>query len=469
MILTRRGEWLLLLAVAVAARAITFGNPAVHIDEQFYYVTAEAMTHGAWPYADIWDRKPVGLFLLYLPAALVPLPWGILAYQAMALVSAVTTAWLIARMARMARWRPGSTLAGIAYLLWINLAEGQGGQSPIFYNTLIAGAALLICGRRCVSTRRGLASMALVGLALQVKYSVVFEGIFFGVWIVTHHAATHRRPYATLRLTLALIALALLPTIAATATYAAAGRLDAFWYANFQSIFARRPDFWAERLRNLIGIGAILSPLLAMAGVTCAQHEWNADRLFLFGWLAAALAGFLAFGTWFEHYGLPVMVPAAICSAGAMGGHRHVRRWALPILAVVAIGGQALLVIKLMRRGSPAQFRAVADAVGRGPGCLWVFSGEPMLYPWTGRCRATRYIFPSHLSRDREEGAIGIDEKAEIRRIFARRPAAIVIRPPAKGERADIRVLVLAGLAEGYREKAAIRQGKLLTRVYVPR
>ena len=466
MTLSRRRELLLLLGIALAARAITFGNPAVHIDEQFYFVTAHAMAQGAWPYVDVWDRKPAGLFLLYLPAAGLPMPWGIWAYQGLALLSAVATAAIIARLARIAGWRAGATLAAIAYLLWINLAEGQGGQSPIFYNTLVAGAALLICGERGSSATRGLAAMALVGLALQVKYSVVFEGIFFGLWIVARHWLAHRRPLATAALAVALVMVALLPTIAVAATYAAAGHFEAFRYANFHSILQRRADPWTEQLLNLLGIALILSPLIAMAGVTLAQRRWTIDRLFLFAWLGAALGGFLVFGSWFEHYGLPVMVPAAICAAGAMGEHRDVRRWALPLLAIVAIGGQVLLTMKLLRRGTPGQFRAVAAAIGQGPGCLWVYSGEPMFYPWSGRCAATRFIFPSHLSRTREQGAIGVDEWAEIRHIFASRPEVVVLRPPYTGERPEIHALVLAGLARGYRETAAIQQGNRVTRVF---
>jgi hypothetical protein len=464
-----RRDALLLVAVALLARAITFGNPIVHVDEQFYFVTARAMAHGAWPYADVWDRKPVGLFLLYWPAALLPLSLGIWAYQAIALACAVATAWMIAALARVAGWRAGATLAGVAYLLWINLAEGQGGQSPIFYNVLVAGAAMLIVGRHGAEPVRGLAAMALVGVAMQVKYSVVFEGMVFGLWIVAQHWRAHRRAGLTLALAVALVAAALVPTIAAGAVFAAAGRSGAFWYANFQSILERRADPWGEQLGNLAGVVLILSPLVAMAGITLAQRQWSAERMFLFAWLAAALLGLVVFGSWFDHYALPVMVPAATCAAGALGEHRRVNRWALPILAVVAVGGQVLLLSKRLGRGTPSQFAAVVAAVGRGPGCLWVQSGEPMLYAATGRCRATRYVFPSHLGRERERGAIGVDQAAEVRRILAGRPAVIVMRPAYRGERGDIRALVLAGLQHHYRRAAAVRLGRGIVSVYARR
>ena len=77
-----------------------------------------------------------------------------------------------------------ATLLGNNYLLWIETVEGGGGQAPIFYNLPMAGAALLTLGamddprRRTV---RGAGAMALVGLAIQIKYTAVFEGACFGL------------------------------------------------------------------------------------------------------------------------------------------------------------------------------------------------------------------------------------------------------------------------------------------------
>ncbi|MEI9927398.1 MAG: hypothetical protein WDN44_06430 [Sphingomonas sp.] len=96
-------RWSVLLLVAVAARAATFGNPVVHVDEEFYFTTAIRMLHGALPYVDVWDRKPIGLFLVYLPAAAFGVPLGIWVYQAMATASVVLTGLVLARLAEARR------------------------------------------------------------------------------------------------------------------------------------------------------------------------------------------------------------------------------------------------------------------------------------------------------------------------------------------------------------------------------
>lgn len=137
-------RWVILLATAMTVRAVTFGDPVIAVDEQFYWVTAQRLLHGALPFVDVWDRKPIGLFLLYAPAAALGLPWGILAYQWMALACVTCTALLIARIADRAGWAAGAMPSALLYILMLNVADGQGGQAPVFYNLLTIGAIALL-------------------------------------------------------------------------------------------------------------------------------------------------------------------------------------------------------------------------------------------------------------------------------------------------------------------------------------
>jgi hypothetical protein len=468
------GRRLIIIAlVAIVARALTFGSPIVHVDEEFYFVAAQAWTHGALPYVDVWDRKPIGLFLIYLPAAALGIPLGIWVYQAMALASLVATALLIAHLADRAGWRKGALAGALAYVLWVNFVDGQGGQAPIFYNLLIAGAAALIAPREDRDAPRilpGFVAMALVGCALQVKYSVVFEGAFFGLWLLWREWRAGRRrliaPYGA-----GLVAVALLPTAASWLAFASIGAGDAWFYANITSILDRRPDPMLEQLGNLLKILLITSPLIAATLLAIRSDgvrtpEARAVRLWLFAWAASAALGLLVFGSWFEHYALPLMVPLATCAAGFFGDHRTGPRVALPVLLLAFVGGQATLLTKRHNRGTPAQFYAVADAIGHGPGCLYVYSGESGFYPASGRCALTRYLFPSHLGRMREEGAIGVDQRAEIARILALKPAIVVLRPAYHGERVDMRALVMDEMHRNYRLRTTRPLGNQTIEIY---
>src|SRR3546814_10896897 len=73
------------------------------------------LNHGAIPYVDIWDRKPVGLFLLYAGIRLLGGD-GIVQYQVVATLFAAATAILIAGWsARFSGW-VAATVAGLFYL-----------------------------------------------------------------------------------------------------------------------------------------------------------------------------------------------------------------------------------------------------------------------------------------------------------------------------------------------------------------
>lgn len=470
-------RWLVLLALAFAVRAIALGNPVLHVDEEFYFLVGQRWAEGALPYVDIWDRKPVGLFLIYLLPGALGLPGGIWLYQLLALGCAVGTALIVASLADRAGWQRGALFGAAAYLLWINLIEGQGGQSPIFYNLLIAGATWLIAprgndaaspGRRI---RYGLAAMALVGVALQIKTSVVFEGMFFGLWLLWRERQRplwHVAGYAAV-----LVALALLPTAIAWGSYRAIGHEAEWVFANITSILQRVPDPPGERFGNLAKLLLITSPMLAMAVLARAVRPGaTAERAtadWLFGWGAVAVAAVLGFGTWFDHYALPMLVPLSVLAAGFLGHHRTGLRIAIPLLAFVAVGGQALLSVKRINRGGQAQAVALARAIGVGPGCLYVYSSTPMLYALADRCTLTRFQFPAHLPRRREAGALGVDEAAEIDRIFMARPGAVVMQPAYDGERPELRARVLGHLARGgYRRAAVLPLGNLKITVWKP-
>lgn len=470
-------RWAILLGIAFLARAITFGNPTLHVDEAFYLETADLMLKGAVPYVDVWDRKPIGLFLIYSVPAFFGVAASVWIYQLMAFACVVLTALGIARLAERAGWANGATAAGIAYIFWLNLLEGQGGQAPVFYNLLMVGACLLASPRSDDASnvsrrfRTGLGAMALVGLSIQIKYSVVFEGFFIGLWLMWREYRLGRSVIAIAPMAAAWAAVALIPTAAAWGVYQAMGHGDAFVFANFTSIMARQPDPMLEQFGNLLKIALITSMLFAMAIIGWmmpkGQGNEQLQRRFLYGWLIAATLGLLVFGSWFDHYALPLLAPLAACAAGFLGHHHNGRRWAPYILIFVMLGGYVLMAKKFHDRGTIAEYSQLVETIGHGPGCMYVYSGPSFLYSSTGRCRVTPWIFPSHLSRLRESGAIGVPSDVEIRRIFAEdRPQIVVMRPPYHGEYKEMRALVLAEVSRDYQPAKEVKVGWLKISVY---
>ncbi len=476
-------QLLIALAVAFATRAWLFGDPVIQIDEQFYLLTGDRLLHGALPYVDIWDRKPVGIFLLYAGVRLLG-GEGIYQYQVVATLFAAATAFLIAQMATRFTNGRGAALAGASYLLWLLIFDGAGGQTPVFYNLFMTGAGALVLWLVAAETspRRllfgGTAAMLLVGLALQIKYSVLFEGVFFGLVLLWRAWRLDLRPAAILGAALLWISAALLPTVAALAYYAQAGHLDAFLYANFQSIFQRENAPSNKLLSRLLGLIGLALPLLlcAHAGWRLARRSppspQTAARRFVWSWLAASLAGLLAFGTYFTHYFLPVLVPLTLACAGLLGDRqagvaivssRGVRRISIAgFLAVTGVGLALATVPKRVKhRGHEPEVRALAANIRANlHGCLFAYDADPILYLMSQACLPTTRIFPNHLNDETEANAIGIDPVRETARIFRGRPDLVVLSSPADpGFNQATRAMVEHAVATDYRPIFRIRIG----------
>jgi len=477
-------QLLIALAVAFATRAWLFGDPVIQIDEQFYLLTGDRLLHGAIPYVDIWDRKPVGIFLLYAGIRLLG-GEGIYQYQVVATLFAAGTAFLIAGMAMRFTNGRGAALAGASYLLWLLIFDGAGGQTPVFYNLLMAGAGTLVLRLVAdeVTPRRllfgGTAAMLLVGLAMQIKYSVLFEGVFFGLALLWRAFRLGMRPAAILGSALLWILAALLPTLAALAWYAQIRHLDAFLYANFESIFQRDTVPPKKLLSRLLGLIGLALPLLlcAFAGWRLARRSapspQAAARSFAWGWLAASLVGVALFGTYFIHYFLPVLTPLTLACAGLLGDRdagvaivssRGVRR--ISIAAFLAVTGVGLTLAtvpkRIKHRGHAPEVRALAANIRANlHGCLFAYDADPILYLMTQACLPTTRIFPNHLNDQTEANAVGVDTVRETARIFARnRPDLVVLSEPADPDVNEAtRALVEHAVATEYRPIFRIRIG----------
>lgn len=482
-----RGRWsgarvlLLLMLVALVVRARTFGNPVIGFDEQYYLLVGEHMRQGALPYVDLFDRKPIGLFLIYAGAGWIGELFGgdgFLAYKLVATGFVVATAFGIQRVARRFAGAGAGVVAAIFYILWLNLMEGEGGQSPVFYNALmlVAGVAVLrAVERRGRLLPSGAVAMAAVGLALQIKYSVLPEGVAFGC-ILLWCGWRDRVPLVRLAgMALVWVGLALLPTIAAFGAYGAAGQGAAWVFANVVSLGGQAARPLADELEGLAACIGIVSPLMLVIGFGRPWKHVPFERRegfrFLLVWLAVSAVAVLGYGRFGSpHYALPIILPAVLVAAPALA--RWHRGGIAALLLVIFAAGQIVLTLSERTKGGVAEARAVARAATPTRGCLYVYDGYPALYLLTHSCLPSKWVFPGHLATQDEASAaaIGVDPVAEVRRILAARPGAIVDDYPrfAFGNPATRGVLKEA-LARDYHLAACVPTGPARVRlVYRP-
>lgn len=454
--------WLVVLLLALAtlvSRAAPFGNPVLHVDEEFYLLVGRLMADGGWPYVDIWDRKPVGLFAIYAAVAVAAGPYAVEGVHLLAGLSAFGTALIIAAIARRVANDLGGVFAGVAYLLGLVMLGGEGGQSPVFYNLLMAGAALLLVrsldeGPPGPVARRAFLAMALCGLAMTIKQISFIEGAFFGLAFLWQFRRLGISLAGIVARAVAMVLIALAPTALALGIYVAAGHGDAFVFANFVSIFLKNPVGGESLKLGLNAFGKFVPPFLLLA----LWGAWRRHRrgmgaldLFLLGWMAAAIAAYLFVPYFFDHYALPMLVPLTISAATILG--RPFGAAFLFLLAHLATSQASMLGFGINRSAERAAER-LSEAIRRElrGGCLYLVSGRTYFYHSTGACRPSRFVFPDHLNDSAEVEGIGVDQLAEVRRVFATRPAVVVTDPRNEWRRNPaVKAFVDDQLARHYR------------------
>lgn len=417
------------------------------------------MLHGEMPYVDLWDRKPIGLFIIY--AAIAALGGNaVLMVQISATAFATATAYVIASIGNRLAPQPGGLLAGIVYLFILPTLSGGSGQSPIFYNLPMAIAGLIsLRAVQSSSTNGARFAMLLVGVALAIKPVAMFEGIWFALVFLAiewHQTLSARRIVLA---ALPMMALALMPTAAAFATYAVLGHVGDIWNATVVSVFNKAP---LPHQQWIILLGVMLLKLalpLAVAATSLAllARTHRAVFWFMSGWILAAGLGVASVPNFFDHYALPFLVPMCVITAPLLSS-RFIG-WARTGALILWSTDLSPNTFRYDGFQRAAKFDRVVTLVRRNlhGGCLYVYEGPVQLYNSTGACRETRFVFPDHLNSSIEAHSLPVDQVEEITRIFSKRPAVVVeAKRIFLEESADSRTMLKRELDCNYRRLATV-------------
>lgn len=423
------------LAIALLTRVAAFGNPVVHVDEEFYLLVGSRMWAGEWPYVEIFDRKP---FLLFAINALFAQfgKHALIASQIGASLAAVATAMLLRQIALRVMPQRASLAAGALYIAMLPGFEGIGAQTPLFYTPLMAAAALLTLR---ASERIGLpgqwtngaAAMLACGLALQIKYTAIFEGLFFGAALLW---SGHRARWPLLRLTgvsLGWTLCAAAPTLLVAAGYASVGQFPAFWQANVLANLAVASPL-AESMPRLAINAAILSGVLVCAGLGwfAIARQASTGAVFLRAWALAAGAGFILFGTWYTHYMLPVLAPLSLLATAAFLPASRVPARLMAGLVMLSLIACWIRAGYLLREhGDATQAEVIAKAIEKRLGVdrrLFIYSGDPAFYRLTNSTLPRPFVFPDHYSRSSAHRFMLIAPELALRQAFSRPPDVVL-------------------------------------------
>ena len=439
-------QYVALLLLGLALRIATFGDPNMHVDETFYFLVGQEMHKGALPYVDIWDRKPLGLFIIYYLIA--GISTSVVAYQVAAWLFASSTAMVIALIAR--RWAgvQGAVLAGAAYLFMLGAQEGYGGQSPVFYNLLIAGAAYLLLEDRQALAKgrpgwRTFVAMAVCGIALTMKQTTLFESVFFGLFVAFKILRSGVPPAQSLALITTCAVLGAAPTAAIGAAYYALGHWHEWWQAMFLSNLAKAQKDVLTASLNLLRICLRLYPLLALVWLGIATAGSGAlpkrDARFLLWWIGAAVLGVIAVPNFYTHYALPLLVPLSAASSLAFGRKDVGQFLLLFVAAFTCVLFNSADRERRVQSMTAMEAMAVAIRSHDSGGGLLVYDAPPYLYALAGKRPLTPLAFPHHMNHWDERNVSTLDTAEEVARVIRNRPGVIAMAAfpsnlPANGD-----------------------------------
>lgn len=434
-----RGSWgkvatlAVFVIVTLATRAPWFTDPVADFDEQIYSLIGWRMTYGDLPFVKVWDRKPFGLFAIFAAAHWLfgPEP---LAYQLVACLFALGGAVLVYALARELVDRVSATIAGSLYLMLIAAYGSYSAQSEIFHVPLMLAMLWLVRDRtRAGASKRALLAMLLGGIALQIKYTVLPQCLFFGGYALYGEWRAGAAPWQLAKRAAAYALAGILPTALVALLYLGTGHFQEFWFANFVSFFERTPAP-GGRLRSDLFVALLPLALLIGLGLYAAlrlnpPRDWRTYSLFA-GWTLAALGSVLLPATIYLYY-YGALVPAAVLMAVPLIDVRAPAKF-LPAAALLFGAGYILDMpdryahSQNERRAEARLSAAIAPYVGARRDCLYVFDGPAELYRSTGTCRPTRYLYPDHLNNGLEIHSLEVDQPTEISRILATRPGVVV-------------------------------------------
>ncbi|AVH55952.1 MULTISPECIES: ArnT family glycosyltransferase [Streptomyces] len=382
-----RGYWRRVLPVltllACVTRVPSFVRPLWNPDEGYLAVQARILAHGGELYETVVDRKPPLVPWLYEAAFAVCGSDSLTPVRVLAVMAQLTTAVLLASLARRRWGGTAGRTAGVLYLLasiGLNPEDAQAATFEVFMLPCTAAAMW------CADRRRWGAAGCAVACALLVKQTggAVLVPVVWMLW----RSGCSRTGVA--RLGVGVTA----PVLCAALLTDPAGFL--FWTVTGSGAYA---SFAGSEL-HVLTRGLTNSVILAVAcaglipPVVRVLRMARAGSVELWVWLASSAGAVMLGFHFFGHYYLQLIPPIALLATAAL----HVLPRERLVRAVVTSACCCTLFVAwglLAPRSDLAHATRLADAVARrtDPGDrVLVWGMHPETYWLADRAPASRYL-----------------------------------------------------------------------------
>jgi 4-amino-4-deoxy-L-arabinose transferase-like glycosyltransferase len=428
---------LLFLVLGVLLRLLSFSDSLIDHDESTYAVIANNLLQGKHFFADVWDTKPIGIFLVF--AGIIKIAGQ--SVEALRLAAALAiglTAWFLYRTGRkLGKSNSLSMFSGLAYILMCSVHQWNfAANTEIFFNlTTVAGLWILLSKPE---NKGYLLGGLVLGMGFLIKHFVLADVLAIWIALLFILPAGEKGKWSTriIPLTLWMGLGFSLPFLLNATWFFYQGLWQDFFFANFvlprNYVSEARPG---KALQYFSEFHLIYFPLVLMLLAAIFRGKDRPLAHFAALWYGLVWLMILLPGKYFHHYYfqlLPVLSLGVLAFPGSApqieAFLQKYRRMFFPASMALFIAWNTLLQYRqfTLRPDYPREMASfLKDRMEEtdrlycnGAMVIHFLLDEPVLH---------KYIHPTLLSKKEHREAAGIDRDLVFQSVVGQKPDWLVI------------------------------------------
>jgi 4-amino-4-deoxy-L-arabinose transferase-like glycosyltransferase len=441
-----RAPFFIFLLVSILLRGLSFFVTVIDHDESTYLVIAQQLLHGKLIYVDLWDTKPMGIFLIFA-AVLSVFGHSIVALRCVGALMVALTAYLLYKTKlQLGAEKKVALYGGAAYILLFSAYRfGMAINTELYFNFFVMLGAWLFF-RFKKHPFRLLAGLAW-GLGFIVKYVVLFD-VFAIVLVVVVLQWVKQKELKWKEMIGALLLVGIgfsIPFLSCNAYYYFNGHYAEFYEATFvvpgrytsTLVFEDAIHFVLKFHLKFLPAMLLFYLLLIKNWSSIKAGElkiWLPVAWFVIVWIPVVLPG-----KYFEHYYGQLLLPLSWLLPEVFSAYRNdwnawVLQWQQKVVGI------ALVVVAALIFGNQTHFFKQEDTSRKIAEVLQqklkptetIYAGKKLqaVYFLLDVAPPTKYIHPTLLTFSSHIRTLGIDADEEFRNILEKKPRFVFFKAP---------------------------------------
>ncbi len=445
-------SWKVLLVLSgfsLVMRFFSFYPSVIDHDESTYIIIADALRRGQVYLRDIFDTKPIGIFVLF---AIFQTFFGktIIAIRFITAIWIGITGWMIFKTHHLflennakTIFNPAPLASGTIYVFMTSMFTlyGLSPNTELFFNLFTITSLYIILRHKGIGWYF-LAGL-LLGLGFIIKYVVLFDAIALGLFFIWQQVLAKKSWSYWLMRCVVMGAAFLIPFLVIWGYYRSLGLNDTFLFYSFElSGRYMIKNGWHDYLSYILNSFRSFLPVLIFF-IYCLFH-WRttgpALPFLALLWGVLDLIVILLPGKFFPHYFIQLMVPLSLL-AGSFFDPRRSPGKMLSWIRKPTIGYPLMVLIVVLsmifhkkifydKKDYPREVAAYLNQRLQPGDVLYTGDYHHIIYLLTGTHSPTPYLHSSLLWLPENSKALNINADDEMNKILLQKPRFILIRWP---------------------------------------